>query len=423
MVSRVGGFLLLPVVMWCGFVAVSIYLGWVGYIAESVPYGDVSFIYEYWATRALTEGQVVGLNEPWVYPLFAMAPMVGSALISPDNFAVGWIILVTFLNALVFGLLLLPYLARKLGREASSLKIAAWWWLVFMAVLGPIAVSRLESVVSALAIAGMLLVFIWPKTAGALLAMGAWIKVWPAAIVFAAFATVKTKLGLFLGALYFSLGLIVIGVLGGGVTNLFSFLGQQTSRGIQIESPLAAPFLWLAINGNSEYGIYYDTDILTYQASGLGVAEVAFISNAVLGAAVIGVLLWGWWLSRRGIDQMLLFPLVSFIVITALIVFNKVGSPQYMMWLVAPVVAGLIFYPRVWRSLALLSLLVAGMTHVIYPYWYGNILVLDPPLIALLTLRNLGLVALLVVSCWILYAESKREIWSPTNSDSIKNAS
>jgi hypothetical protein len=423
MVSRVGGFLLLPVVMWCGFVAVSIYLGWVGYIAESVPYGDVSFIYEYWATRALTEGQVVGLNEPWVYPLFAMAPMVGSALISPDNFAVGWIILVTFLNALVFGLLLLPYLARKLGREASSLKIAAWWWLVFMAVLGPIAVSRLESVVSALAIAGMLLVFIWPKTAGALLAMGAWIKVWPAAIVFAAFATVKTKLGLFLGALYFSLGLIVIGVLGGGVTNLFSFLGQQTSRGIQIESPLAAPFLWLAINGNSEYGIYYDTDILTYQASGLGVAEVAFISNAVLGAAVIGVLLWGWWLSRRGIDQMLLFPLVSFIVITALIVFNKVGSPQYMMWLVAPVVAGLIFYPRVWRSLALLSLLVAGMTHVIYPYWYGNILVLDPPLIALLTLRNIGLVSLLVVSSWILYAESKREIWAPTKSDSIKNAS
>lgn len=423
MVSRVGGLLLSPVVMWGGFVVVSIYLGWVGYIAESVPYGDVSFIYEYWATRALSEGQVVGLNELWVYPLFALFPMVGSALISPDNFAVGWIIIVTGLNALVFGMLLLPHLARKLGREASSLKIAAWWWLIFMAVLGPIAVSRLESIVSALAIAGMVLVFIWPKTAGVLLTMGAWIKVWPAAIVFVAFATVRTKWRLFLGALYFSLGLIVISVLGGGVANLFGFLGQQTSRGIQIEAPLAAPFLWLAISGNSGHGIYYDTDILTYQVSGPGVAEVAYISNAVLGVAVIGALAWGWWLSRRGIDQMLLFPLVSFIVITALIVFNKVGSPQYMMWFVAPIVAGLIFYPRVWRPLALLSLLVAGMTHVIYPYWYGNILVLDPPLISLLTLRNVGLVALLVASCWILYAESKREIWAPTKSDSIKKAS
>lgn len=423
MVSRGGGLLLSPVVMWGGFITVSIYLGWVGYIAESVPYGDVTFIYEYWATRALLEGQVVGLNELWVYPFFALFPMMGSALISPENFAVGWIILVTGLNALVFGMLLLPHLARKLGKDASSLKIAAWWWLIFMAVLGPIAVSRLESIVSALSIAGMVLVFLWPKTAGVLLAMGAWIKVWPAAIVFTGFATVKSKWGLFLGSLYLSLGLIVIGVLGGGVTNLFSFLGQQTSRGIQIEAPLAAPFLWLAISGNSGHGIYYDTDILTYQASGPGVAEVAYISNAVLGVAVIGALAWGWWLSRRGIDQMLLFPLLSFIVIAALFVFNKVGSPQYMMWLVAPVVAGLIFYPRVWRSLALLSLLVAGMIHVIYPYWYGNILVLDPPLISLLTLRNMGLVALLFASCWILYVESKREIWAPTKSDSIKNAS
>jgi hypothetical protein len=253
--------------------------------------------------------------------------------------------------------------------------------------------------------------------------MGAWIKVWPAAIVFAAFATVKSKWGLFLGVLYFSLGVIVVGVLSGGLTNLFGFLGQQTSRGIQIEAPLAAPFLWLAVYGNSEFGIYYDTEILTYQASAPSVAEVSFFSNAVLGAAVIGALFWGWWLSRRGVDQMFLFPFVSFIVITALIVFNKVGSPQYMMWLVAPIVAGLIFYPKVWRPIALLSLLVAGMTHVIYPYWYGSILVLDPSLIALLTLRNTGLIALLVVSCWILHAESKREIWAPTKSDSIKNAS
>jgi hypothetical protein len=409
--------------MWVGFIGASSYLGWVGYIAESVPYGDVSFIYEFWATGALSEGQIVGLNEPWVYPFLALVPMVSTALISPENYALGWIILVTSVNAFVFGMFFLPQLAGRLGRESSSLKIAAWWWLMFMVVLGPISVSRLESIVSAFAITGMVLVFVWPKTAGVLLATGAWIKVWPAAIVFAAFATVKSKWGLFLGALYFSLGLIVIGVLVGGVTNLFGFLGQQTTRGIQIESPLAAPFLWLAINGNSEYGIYYDTDILTYQASGPGVAEVAFISNAVLGGAVIGALFWGWWLSHRGLDPKLLFPLVSFIVIVALIVFNKVGSPQYMMWLVAPAIAGLIFYPRVWRSLALLSLLVAGMTHVLYPYWYGNILALDPPLIALLTLRNIGIVALLVMPCWILYAESKREIWAPTKSDSIKNAS
>jgi hypothetical protein len=191
--------------MWVGFVTASIYLGWVGYIAESVPFGDVSFIYEYWATVALSEGQIVGLNEPWVYPFLALIPMVGAALMSPDNYALGWIILVTGLNALVFGMLLFPQLAKRLGREWSSLKIAAWWWLIFMGVLGPISVSRLESIVSALAIVGMVSVFVWPKTAGVLLAMGAWIKVWPAAILFAGFATIKSKFQLFLGALYFSL--------------------------------------------------------------------------------------------------------------------------------------------------------------------------------------------------------------------------
>jgi hypothetical protein len=162
---------------------------------------------------------------------------------------------------------------------------------------------------------------------------------------------------------------------------------------------------------------------LTYQVSGSGVSNVALFSNALIGISVLGAFSWGWWLSRRGLDHKLLFPLLSFIVITALIVFNKVGSPQYMMWLVAPVVVGLIFYPKVWRSLALLSLLVAGMTHVLYPYWYGNILALETSMVSLMTLRNIGLVALLVVSCWTLYAESKREIWAPTKSDSIKNAS
>jgi hypothetical protein len=349
--------------------------------------------------------------------------MVGASLISPDNYALGWIILVTGLNALVFGMLLLPQLARKLGRESSSRKIAAWWWLVFLVVLGPISVSRLESIVSALTVAGMVLVFVWPKTAGVFLAMGAWIKVWPAAIIFAGLITIQKKFQLFIGALYFSLGLIVIGVLAGGLQHLFGFLGQQTFRGIQIEAPLTAPFLLLAISGNSEYGIYYDNDILTYQVSGSGVTEVAALSNALIGVSVLSALLWGLWLSRRGLDHRLLFPLLSFIVITALIVFNKVGSPQYMMWLVAPVVVGLIFYPKVWRSLALLTVLIAGMTHVLYPYWYGNILTLEASMISLLTLRNVGLVALLVVSCWILYAESKREIWAPTKSDSIKKAS
>ena len=52
------------------------------------------------------------------------------------------------------------------------------------------------------------------------------------------------------------------------------------------------------------------------------------------------------------------------------IVFNKVGSPQFMIWLAPVVVAGLVHDWRRWRTPAALLMGIAVTTFVIYPLFY-----------------------------------------------------
>jgi hypothetical protein len=50
-----------------------------------------------------------------------------------------------------------------------------------------------------------------------------------------------------------------------------------------------------------------------------------------------------------------------------LIVFNKVGSPQYQIWLVAPVMLGLAFGLKNWRLPTFGVLALALLTQLVYP--------------------------------------------------------
>ena len=81
-----------------------------------------------------------------------------------------------------------------------------------------------------------------------------------------------------------------------------------------------------------------------------------------------------------------------------LIVFNKVGSPQYQLWLVAPVIMGLVFGLKNWRLPTLSVLALALLTQLVYPLLYNDMIALSPVPVFVLGLRNLGLIALLVWS-------------------------
>lgn len=389
--------------LWAVFVVVGVWLGWQGYVAEAVPYGDVSFVYEMWAAQAAQGAGTIGIDTVWVYPVFALVPILLPLLAGQGSYALGWVVLVTVLNAAAFGYLL--YSSRGTTRNKVQ-RIAAWWWLAFLLLLGPIAVARLDSVITPLAIVGLLAALERPALAGALLTIATWIKVSPAALIAAVLVAVNRRKTVFISVLFTSGVIVAIAVILGGASNLFSFLGQQTTRGLQIEAPLATPFLWLAALGQESYAVYYDTVILTFQVMGEGTNIASDFSSVLIALGFVGILGWGILLHRKGSNPSHVLPAVALALTMVLIVFNKVGSPQYIGWLAAPIIAGLVLERARFVTPALIALILAALTQSFYPYLYAGLLNVQPLELSLLTLRNIGEVVLLAVSVWILY-ESK----------------
>ncbi|BAU98691.1 glycosyltransferase 87 family protein [Aurantimicrobium minutum] len=389
--------------LWAVFVLVSVWLGWQGYVAEAVPYGDVSFVYEMWAAQAAQGAGTIGVDTVWVYPVFALVPIMLPLLAGQGAYALGWIVLVTVLNAAAFAYLL--YSSRGTTRNQVK-RVAAWWWLAFLLLLGPIAVARLDSVITPFAIVGLLAALQRPALAGALLTIATWIKVSPAALIAAVLVAVDRRRTVFISVLVTSGVIVAIAVILGGASNLFSFLGQQTTRGLQIEAPLATPFLWLAALGQEGYAVYYDNAILTFQVMGEGTNIAADLSSVLIALGFVGILGWGMLLHRKGSRPSHVLPAVALALTMVLIVFNKVGSPQYIGWLAAPIIAGLVMERTRFVAPAVIALVLAALTQSFYPYLYAGLLNVQPLELSLLTLRNIGEVVLLAVSVWILY-ESK----------------
>lgn len=222
---------------------------------------------------------------------------------------------------------------------------------------------------------------------------------WPAALVVAALVAVRGRLRVLLGAVVLSVVVIAGVLLLGGAANLFSFVTAQSGRGLQIESGLATPWLWFAaLHPGGPVSIYYDTAILTYQVRGAGIASTASLATPLLVLAVGAVLVLGVAAARRGAGGAAVLPATALGLVTALIVANKVGSPQYVGWIAVPVVLGLAVRST-GRGLpfavpALLTLATAGLTQLIYPLYYDRLLVLQPTMLFVLTLRNLLLLVL-----------------------------
>ena len=125
--------------------------------------------------------------------------------------------------------------------------------------------------------------------------------------------------------------------------------------------------------------------------------------RGLLVLGVLAVVLIGVRAARRGAAFGLLMPPLALSLIVVLMLANKVGSPQFVTWLAAPVVLGLALRPRRFAVPAALTAAVAAFTHIIYPYWYGWLLVANPAFVLLLTMKSVLLVVLL--------AWSVRAVW------------
>jgi len=389
-----------PAVLWSAFVLVHLVVGHAALTGPNQPMGDVWSVYRTWMQQGVGGGDWVGVDRPWVYPLLAAVPMLLARVGGDAHYGQAWLTIVLLLDAGAFAVL-----TGGLGRRARARGHvgAAWWWLLFLLALGPIAVGRIDAVTVPFAIVGLLLLASRPLAASVLLTVAAWVKVWPAALVVAAVVALRgrARRDVVVGAVATTVTVVAISIVLGSGATVLGFVGEQAGRGLQVESPTATAWLWRAAAGAPGAFVYYDHQILTYQVEGDGVGTAARLTTVLMALVVLLVLLLGLRAVRRGASAVHLLTPLSLAFVTALIVTNKVGSPQFVSWLAPPVVLGLVLARRGGPSASLpagLAVGIAALTQVVYPWGYQALLGLEPWMLVLITVRNAAEVLLLVVA-------------------------
>ncbi len=149
-------------------------------------------------------------------------------------------------------------------------------WILFVTLLGPLAYFRFDMAPAVLAGAGALLARRRPALAGALIAFGAALKLWPALLVLPLLGVDRKAraLGHRLRC-HRRLCLALSSLAVGGWQRLLSPLSWQSDRGLQVESLAASPLMWLRTAQDGGGWIVGLSRYNAYEIVGPGVADGA----------------------------------------------------------------------------------------------------------------------------------------------------
>mgnify|MGYP000843923092 CR=1 FL=1 len=302
-----------------------------------------------------------------------------------------------FLIAFV-ALLLLADLAFSVSLWARGRGVhALWFWIAFFPLMGPLALLRLDLVPALLCAAALLALRRQRSVAsGLLLAAGAGLKLWPA-LLWPTSLRGNGRADRRLTAAFFAGGvaLIVAAVAYGGIGRLLSPLAWQSARGLQIESIWATPLMIARLFDPAQYTV----EMSRWQAFEIfGPGRDAWLnaaSLATMASYIVIVVAYVVWLSRCYPDLFSRRPSLSgtehpvsitsvglfmATVITITLIANKTFSPQYLIWLAAPVAALLLASTdpgvrpstvRTIRTTAVWILALAAITQLVFPLTYG----------------------------------------------------
>ncbi|MCD7101386.1 glycosyltransferase 87 family protein [Pseudoclavibacter sp. 13-3] len=401
--TAVGRIAARPSLLIVAFLVVHLWLALSGRQQYGAPFGDVTSVYHLWSFDTVRYGTWYGITDPWVYPALALVTMLLPLTLwaaTGLDYTFSWLIMVTLLNVVALGVFTEGF------RNARRMR-AAWWWAAYLLLLGPVALGRVDTVALALVIIALSLLEHRPALTGLLLAVGAWVKVWPAAVLAAAVASFWGRGRRMLGELI-APGVALTGALAAvaavaslvsgrglaGIGNLLGFVGGQASRNLQIEAVGATVGLWQARSGDG--AVVYNHEIYTNELISASSPVIATTVTVLMGVLALAIALLAWRLQRAGVDRLRVFAWTTLALVVTFIVCNKVGSPQFEVWLVAPVLLlAAVRAPRWWVPMVLSSM-IAVLTQVIYPSWYGYLLNLSAWMLWVITVRNLLLVVLLI---------------------------
>ncbi|MFJ6077350.1 glycosyltransferase 87 family protein [Pseudarthrobacter sp. NPDC092419] len=378
-----------PSSVWWGFAVVHLYfLGWMAsFFLNGETFSDTEQ-YRQWAMDGYNPADLEGKISPWVYPVLAQVPIFLANIAGPSMYLLSWFLIITVLNAA--GLYILTR-----GRRRVSGVAPAWWWLFFTVFMGYLSFARVEGITAPIVLVALLYAAQRPVAAGLLLSIATWIKVWPAAVLVPILIASQKRVQVFLSGVAVT-AVVALGTwLSGGLPHILDFLLNQGDRGMQLEATFSTPWVWLSVFNIAGSKMADNTAINSTEVYGPGASAAAVLMQPLLILAAVGAAILLVRAMKRGAEREELFLEGSLMMVTAFIVFNKVGSPQFIIWLAPVIIAGLTHDWDRWKVPAALLMGIAMTTFVIYPLFYTPLIHAHPVMAAVLTARNVLLVVLL----------------------------
>jgi hypothetical protein len=359
--------------------------------------GDLR-LYDGWSA-ALLHGSTAPFSDArWQYPPGAALVLAGPRLL-PFSYLTDFLLLALATDAAVTALLW-----RRGGRgPGAAFPRGAAYWIVAIALLGPVALARFDIAVAGATVAALLTPTV---VGGLLLGASAGVKLWPVLLAVlpdgprGIARPAKRSVAVLGGVL-----LVTVPVLAIDAGMATAALSHQASRGLQVESLAATPFvlghlLGLGRAAGYSYG--------AFQVTGAAASAMALAALAI-GVATICLLLWEAWRpvapafvlrllphSLRQTDRARVCPplaTTATAVLLCLLVTYRVLSPQYLLWPIATLSVAIARGEAGSRRTGRLLLGAALLTQIVYPWRYNDLIQGRPAAGLVLLSRNALLVA------------------------------
>lgn len=334
---------------------------------------DVSVIYRGWY-EVLRQGTFPLDDVTWQYPPAAALAVLSPGLLPFLEYTHAFFVLCCLTDVAVLALLV------RYGRGPGRSSRGAWLWTAAVPLLGPTVYARYDVMVTALAVAALLVAARHPRVFGVLTALGALVKVWPALLLTGSFRRRP-----WMSAAVTVSGLAALFAV--SMPGAFAFLTFQRDRGTEVES-LGALVFHVARHFGWEGQVLLNYGSIEFLGPWVGVVSTAAL--VLTGAAFGWLVLWRLRVVRT--DELTL-PEAAFTAVLLFTVTSRVISPQYLVWLTG--LAAVCLTHRASRMtapalmVAVASLVTVlefpiGFIHVVTSDWYG---------VTLMVVRNGLLVA------------------------------
>ncbi|MCX5201730.1 DUF2029 domain-containing protein [Streptomyces sp. NBC_00237] len=354
---------------------------------------DISVIYQGWY-EVLKDGTFPLDDITWQYPPAAALPVLSPGLLPFLDYASAFFVLAFLADAVVTGLLL--YAGRRPGKRMAG----AWVWIAGLALLGPTSYARYDVMVTGIAVAALLAGARRPRVAGALAALGALLKVWPA-LLLAGTARGRTTRASWTAFVCTAFALLLL--FAAAMPGALAFLRFQRDRGTEVES-LGA----LVFHVARHFG-WKGEVLLNYGSVEFLGPHVPTVSSV---AMVLTALAFGWLLLWRLKARLFTASTACDAAFVAVLLFtttSRVISPQYMLWLVGLAAACLVFRGSRMDRPTHLVLAATLVTCLEFPIWFSHVVNSDALGVSLLFVRNGLLVAATVLACRTLWRHTVTE--------------